>query len=219
MQNILAPSILSIDFNNVGRDIGILLENGVNLIHVDVMDGMFVPNISFGPPVIKHVKKTAGNAKLDVHLMIEDPMRYIDVFKECGADILTVHVEAVKHLDRVINAIHEAGMKASVALNPATGISTLEDVLPMLDMVLIMSVNPGYGGQKLIPYTLDKIKRLKEMIAEKGLATDIEIDGGVTLSNVKEVLNAGANVIVSGSSVFNGNIAENVKAFQKILKG
>ena len=216
--NILAPSILSIDFNNMGRDIGRLLESGIEYIHVDVMDGMFVHNISFGPPVIKCVREAAGDAKLDVHLMIEEPIRYIDTFKKCGADMLTVHAEAAVHLDRTINAIREAGMRPAVAVNPATSIHVLDDILPLLDMVLIMTVNPGYGGQELIPYTLDKVRALKKEIDSRGLNVDIEVDGGVTADNISEVIKAGANVIVAGSSVFKGgNIEENVKELKAKL--
>ena len=176
------------------------------------MDGMFVPNISFGPPVIKCVREAAGDAKLDVHLMIEEPIRYIDTFKKCGADMLTVHAEAAVHLDRTVNAIREAGMRPAVAINPATSIHVLDDILPLLDMVLIMTVNPGYGGQELIPYTLDKVRALKKEIDSRGLSTDIEVDGGVTADNISDVVDAGANVIVAGSAVFKGgNIEENVK--------
>ena len=200
--NILAPSILSIDFNNMGRDIGRLLESGIEYIHVDVMDGMFVPNISFGPPVIKCVREAAGDAKLDVHLMIEEPIRYIDTFKKCGADMLTVHAEAAVHLDRTVNAIREAGMRPAVAINPATSIHVLDDILPLLDMVLIMTVNPGFGGQKFIPSTVRKIQQLRDMMNERKLNFDIEVDGGINPSTAKEVIAAGANVLVAGSAVF-----------------
>ena len=155
---------------------------------------------------------------VDVHLMIEEPIRYVKEFADCGADILTVHAEACGHLDRTIEAIKEKGMRAAVALNPATSLNVLEYVLPKLDMALVMSVNPGFGGQKFIPYSLDKIRELRRIVTQRGLSTDIEVDGGVTLSNVEEILEAGANVIVSGSTIFRGDVAGNVKKFLEIMK-
>jgi len=181
------------------------------------MDGMFVPSISFGMPVIKSIRECSDRI-FDVHLMIEEPGRYIDDLAEVGADLITVHAEACKHLDRTIEAIKEKGLLAGVALNPATPLSAIEWILPKVDMVLIMSVNPGFGGQKLIPYTVEKVRALKKMIDERGLKTDIEVDGGVNLENVTEVMDAGANIIVAGSAVFKGDIAENVERFLDVLK-
>lgn len=215
--NILSPSVLSIDFNHMGEELAIAEDAGAEYIHVDVMDGMFVPNISFGPPVIKYIR-SAVNCVLDVHLMIEEPSRYISVFQECGADILTVHAESCKHLHSTIMAIKNAGMKAGVALNPATPASVLECVINDVDMVLVMSVNPGFGGQKFIPSALEKIRNVKALAEANNAAPDIEVDGGITTENVGQVLKAGANIIVAGSAVFNGNIKENIAAFQRILK-
>lgn len=209
----LAPSILSADFNQLGEQIRLLEQAGVEYLHIDVMDGEFVPSISFGMPVIASIRK---NSKLifDVHLMIEEPIRYLDAFKEAGADMITVHAEACTHLHRTVSKIKELGLKAGVSLNPATPLNTLEYVLQDLDMVLIMTVNPGFGGQSLLPVTLQKVKELKKMVQKSQSYIDIEVDGGVTISNVEEVLEAGANIIVSGTSVFKGDIQENIKGFQ-----
>ena len=215
--NILSPSILSIDFANIERDIKLVLKNGVKYIHLDVMDGMFVPNISFGQPVIKAVRKVAPDAVFDVHLMIEEPIRYIDTFKDAGADILTVHAEAVSDMNKTIEAIREAGMKPSIAISPETGLDALMDYVSLVDMILIMTVRPGYGGQKLIPETLNKVRELRDILNERGIEKDIEVDGGVTVDNLSTVLESGANVIVAGSSVFGGDIEENVRNFRKIL--
>ena len=215
--NLLSPSILSADLWKLGEDIKAVEGAGVPWLHVDVMDGLFVPSISYGMPVLKAVRSHT-DMFLDVHLMIEEPGRYIDDLAEVGADLITVHAEACKHLDRTIEAIKEKGLLAGVALNPATPLSAIEWVLPKVDMVLIMSVNPGFGGQKLIPYAVEKVRALKKMIDEKGLKIDIEVDGGVNLENVTEVMDAGANIIVAGSAVFKGDIAENVERFLAILK-
>lgn len=212
MTNCLSPSILSSDFGRLGEDIRVVDEAGAEYIHIDVMDGMFVPSITIGMPVVKSIRKYTDKV-LDVHLMIEDPDRYIVEFAEAGADIITVHAEACKHLDRTVELIKAQSVMAAVALNPATSLDTLEYILPKLDMVLIMSVNPGFGGQKFIPYSLDKIRNLKSMIDEKGLNVDIEVDGGVNLMNVSDIIDAGANIIVAGSAVFNGDAAANVRAF------
>ena len=215
--NCLSPSILSADFANLGEQVRMLDEAGAQYVHIDVMDGMFVPSISFGMPVIKSIRECSDRI-FDVHLMIEEPGRYIDDLAEVGADLITVHAEACEHLDRTIEAIKEKGLLAGVALNPATPLSAIEWILPKVDMVLIMSVNPGFGGQKLIPYTVEKVRALKKMIDEKGLKTDIEVDGGVNLENVTEVMDAGANIIVAGSAVFKGDISENVERFLDVLK-
>lgn len=197
----LSPSLLSADFTNLKSDIEVLDKNGVKYLHLDVMDGMFVPNISFGPMIIKQLRPLT-NMVFDVHLMIEDPDRYVQSFKDAGADILTVHYEACKHLHRTISYIKSLGMKSGVSLNPATNIDVLDYVLEDLDLVLIMSVNPGFGGQSFIPSAIDKIKNLKEKIKERNLNVIVEVDGGVKTTNVKDVIEAGADLIVSGSDVF-----------------
>lgn len=213
MQYILSPSILSADFANLGPEVKMCSDAGAGYIHIDVMDGNFVPNITFGPPVIKAIRPYS-DLPFDVHLMIDEPIRYVEEFRKAGADIITVHEEACTHLDRTIQAIREMGAKAGVVLNPATSLETLRDILPTLDMVLLMSVNPGFGGQKYIPYVTDKITRLRAMASDAGCPElDIEVDGGVTLDNVSGVLNAGANIIVAGSAVFKGDPIKNIKGF------
>jgi ribulose-phosphate 3-epimerase len=197
----ISPSLLSADFGNLQRDIDMLNRSACEWLHVDVMDGMFVPNISFGQPVVKHIKKHAEKP-LDVHLMIMDPGRYVGDFKAAGADILTVHYEACIHLDRVLHAIKDAGMKAGVALNPATPVAVLEDIIQECDMVLLMSVNPGFGGQKFIENTYSKVRRLKELCNGKNPQCLIEIDGGVNLQNAARLYEAGADVLVAGNAVF-----------------
>ena len=216
--NCLSPSILSADFSRLGEQIRELDEAGVQYVHIDVMDGMFVPSISFGMPVIRAIRGCSDRI-FDVHLMIEEPGRYIADFAEAGADLITVHAESCKHLDRTIESIKERGLLAGVALNPATPVSAISCLLEKVDMVLIMTVNPGFGGQKLIPYTIDKVRELKQLLDEKGLKTDIEVDGGINLSNVREVMEAGANIIVAGSAVFSGNVTENTENFLKIING
>ncbi|MBQ1901221.1 MAG: ribulose-phosphate 3-epimerase [Lachnospiraceae bacterium] len=210
--NCLSPSILSADFGQLGAAVQEVDEAGAEYIHFDVMDGHFVPNISVGIPVLKSLRKYTDKI-LDVHLMIENPENYIQAFADAGADIITVHAEATRHLDRVVHMIKEENVLAAVALNPTTPLSEIEYILPELDMVLLMTVNPGFGGQKFIPYSLDKIAELKAMIERKGLKTDIEVDGGITLDNVDDVLDAGANIIVAGSAVFNGDASQNVEDF------
>lgn len=215
-KNCLSPSILSADFSRLGEQVRELDEAGAQYVHIDVMDGMFVPSISFGMPIISSIRDCTDRI-FDVHLMIEEPGRYVDDFVKAGADLITVHAESCKHLDRTIEAVKEKGILAGVALNPATPLSAVEYVLEKVDMVLIMSVNPGFGGQKLISYTIQKIRDLKKIIDTKGLKTDIEVDGGVNLENVTEVLDAGANIIVAGSAVFHGDVSENVSRFLNIL--
>lgn len=217
MKNILAPSILSADFKVLGEQIRITSDNGAKYLHFDVMDGMFVPSISFGMPVLKSIQGVSPQV-MDVHLMVTDPGRYVEAFQEAGADILTVHLEACEDVQAVLDKIHACGMKAGVTIKPATPVEALVPFLDQADMFLIMSVEPGFGGQAFIPESLDKIRSLRSMLNERGRNTDIEVDGGIYQSNVKEVLDAGANVIVAGSAVFKGTIADNVTGLMEILK-
>ena len=211
----ISPSLLSADFGNLQRDIEMLNASECDWLHVDVMDGIFVPNISFGQPVVKFIKKHAQKP-LDVHLMIMDPGRYVDDFKAAGADILTVHYEACTHLDRTIHAIKDAGMKAGVVLNPASPVCVLEDIIQECDMVLLMSVNPGFGGQKFIENTYAKVRQLRELCNRKNPACLIEIDGGVNTTNAPLLFQAGADVLVAGNAVFKSeNPGETIKQLKK----
>ena len=212
----ISPSMLACDFANMGAEANKCAAGGAHLLHLDVMDGHFVPNISFGAPVIAGLSKVC-DLPFDVHLMIEHPDQLIPEFAKAGADIIVVHAEACKHLHRTIQLIHSLGVKAGVALNPATPLSVLDYVLEDLDMILLMTVNPGFGGQSYIPAMTEKIRTLRHILEEKGLQTDIEIDGGVDTKNLRMVIEAGANVLVSGSKIFGGDIAENVHQFKAIM--
>lgn len=212
---LISPSLLSADFCNLGRDIEMLNASECDWLHVDVMDGMFVPNISFGMPVIKYIKK-AARKPLDVHLMIMDPGRYIEAFKEVGADIITVHQEACIHLDRTLHAIKDAGLKCGAVLNPATPVALLEDSIQLCDVVLLMSVNPGFGGQQFIENTYNKVRQLRDLCNRKNPQCLIEVDGGVNTANAPLLFEAGADVLVAGNAVFKSdNPQETIKQLKQ----
>ncbi|MDP1677709.1 MAG: ribulose-phosphate 3-epimerase [Bacteroidota bacterium] len=215
---LIAPSLLSANFSNLEKDIERVSAAGATVLHLDVMDGHFVPNISFGPTVIKAIN-TSTNLILDTHLMIENPDNYLEQFRDAGSDILTVHVEACAHLNRTISKIKELGMSAGVSLNPATPLTLIEEILPFVDLVLIMSVNPGFGGQKFIQTSIEKITNLSKMISDKNLPTIIEVDGGIDLNTIKNIKNAGAHYLVAGNAVFgNRNIEQNYKQLNSLIK-
>ncbi len=216
MDYILAPSILAADFKTLGEQMKLTEDNGAKYLHFDVMDGMFVPSISFGMPVLESIHD-ATEQVMDAHLMVHEPIRYIDAFQKAGADIVTVHLEACEDIRATIKKIRECNMKAGLSICPDTSAEAVRELLSEIDMLLVMSVHPGFGGQKFIPGSLDKIRTIRNMIEEQRLCVDIQVDGGIYLSNVREVLNAGANIIVAGSAVFKGNPAENTKKFMEIL--
>jgi len=217
MKNILAPSILSADFKILGEQLKTIEAAGAEYIHFDVMDGMFVPSISFGMPVLASIKGYTEQT-LDVHLMVTEPIRYVEEFVKAGADIITVHLEACEDLQATVDKIHAAGAKVGISIKPKTPVEALVPYLDQADMFLIMSVEPGFGGQAFIPESLERIKELRGLLDEKNLQTDIEVDGGIYHKNVAEVLQAGANVMVSGSGVFKGDIKKNTEEVMEILK-
>ena len=217
MEYILDPSILAADFKNLGQEMKKTEENGARYLHFDVMDGMFVPSISFGMPVLASIKDGTSQT-MDVHLMVQEPIRYVEAFQKAGADILTVHLEACEDVKATIDKIRECGMKVGLSICPETEAEALKPYLKEVDMILVMSVHPGFGGQKFIPESLEKIRKVREMIEEQGLSVDVEVDGGIYLTNVREVLDAGVNVVVAGSAVFKGEPEQNTKEFMEILK-
>lgn len=217
MNYILAPSILAADFTVLGEQMKSTADNGAKYLHFDVMDGMFVPSISFGMPVLQSIHHVT-NQVMDAHLMVKEPIRYVEAFKEAGADIVTVHLEACQDVKATIAKIRECNMKVGLSICPETEAAKAEGLLSEIDMLLVMSVHPGFGGQKFIPESLDKIRAIRRMIKEQKLDVDIQVDGGIYTSNVREVLDAGANIIVAGSAVFKGDAGKNTKEFMEILK-
>ncbi|MCR5581598.1 MAG: ribulose-phosphate 3-epimerase [Pseudobutyrivibrio sp.] len=217
MEKCFAPSILSADFGILKEQLEIIDRAGAQYVHFDVMDGVFVPSISFGLPVLKSIRKYT-NRLFDAHLMIVEPERYVQEFVQAGADIVTIHAEACKDVMGCINLIKEAGARAGVAINPDTPVSTIVPILDQVDMVLVMSVNPGFGGQSLIPHTIDKVREVRQLLDDKGLDTDIEIDGGINMDTIDDALEAGANIIVAGSAVFKGDVRANAQAFMEKMR-
>ncbi len=217
MKCVLAPSILSADFKNLGQEIKKTEDNGAEFLHFDVMDGLFVPSISFGVPVLKSIRSVTDQV-IDAHLMIQDPIRYIETFKEAGADYVTVHLEACENVEKTLAKIHECGMKAGLSICPETAVETIIPYVEMVDLILVMGVHPGFGGQKLIPETFDRLRQVRQILDEKNPKVDVQIDGGIHLGNVREILDAGANIIVTGSAVFNGDVEENTRKFMEILR-
>lgn len=217
MKYILSPSILAADFTRLGEEMKATEKYGAKYLHFDVMDGMFVPSISFGMSVLASIQGTTDQV-MDVHLMIEEPIRYIEDFKKAGADFITVHLEACKDVKETLKSIHSAGLKAGLSICPETPAEALEPYMKDVDMILVMSVHPGFGGQKFIPETLDKIRAIRKMAKSQEIEMDIQVDGGIYLTNVKEVLDAGANIIVAGSAVFKGDPADNTAKFMEILR-
>ena len=214
---ILAPSMLSADFKELGKEIRTIEKNGAKYLHFDVMDGIFVPSISFGMPVLESIRP-GTSLVCDAHLMITEPIRYIEAFAKAGADLITIHLEACEDVEATIAKIRECGCKVGISICPETPVSSLKDLVDKVDMVLVMSVHPGFGGQKFIPESLDKIRELKTMLDAKGLDVDIQVDGGIYTTNVAEVIEAGANIIVAGSAVFKGDTAQNTIDMMEILK-
>ncbi len=217
MKCVLAPSILSADFKNLGQEIKKTEDNGAEFLHFDVMDGLFVPSISFGVPVLKSIRSVTDQV-IDAHLMIQDPIRYIETFKEAGADYVTVHLEACENVEKTLAKIHECGMKAGLSICPETAVETIIPYVEMVDLILVMGVHPGFGGQKLIPETFDRLRQVRQILDEKNPKVDVQVDGGIHLGNVREILDAGANIIVTGSAVFNGDVEGNTRKFMEILR-
>lgn len=213
----LAPSILAADFKELGAEMKRTEDNGAGYLHFDVMDGMFVPSISFGMPVLASIREATAQVK-DVHLMVQEPIRYIEAFGEAGADLITVHLEACEDVAATIAKIRETGCKVGLSICPETDAAAVDPYLDQVDMILVMSVHPGFGGQKFIPESLDKIRQIRRAAEERGLSLDIEVDGGIYLTNVREVLDAGANIIVAGSAVFRGDAGKNTKDFMEIMR-
>lgn len=216
--NILSSSILSADFSKMGEEIKAVDAAGVQYIHVDVMDGMFVPSISYGMPVIKSLRKITDRV-MDVHLMVQEPIRHIKSFVEAGADLITVHVEACEDVEATLREIKKYGVKCAAALNPETPVSELVPYLSLTDMILVMSVNPGLGGQQLLDGSFEKVRKVRKMLDEAGLCTNVEIDGGINKDNIVDAVKAGANVIVAGSSIFCGDVTENAKTMLRLIEG